>query len=610
MQVKVRLNKSALKGEAGGCQVRVTNEDLPLKLRIAIAQELHDSWAVSTHSGGASASAAAGVQGVFETLQQSFVRLLGLVPACLEAYEGVDASGASVRRYAIIDPDSSACVVSVPGTSAVELGTSNLIPSERDCICGATAAPSSSQPHVAQEVGRHTDCSAHSRTAATLAATSAAATPRPGIEPPTFSTIKAGVLSPAAVQQQLDVSGATASAQLDPPSLSFPEAISKELQFLSRRFPSSFKVLHTNQGPAAINQSAAGAANRTAGSSSGTATDAGNHPSAVPGQRVPGTSSRPEGDGSGSEVLEVSFRVDVPPTDPGWDRSLGPVMLEGTLSSQYPSPGSVLLQVAFHCPLPRPVCRALEAAAAEQLQRAAGRPTALRNAIKYLENYAGSIVQGLEEPCGASRSTERRFECSSVTQMGSPAPSGAVSRNLSNPAGPEATGSAGKAVNQFGNISEAANSWDFFDAYANSGGDGSNSSSGSCYSDDGYNDGSSSEEEGDESLDGASPTADAEDCRANAIPGDSISLQNNAYCITLEGLRLDNIGALQAVKLGIQVVCSRCGQSETLEVASDAVAGSAGNSATLAHQSGSASPHSAQRVCFTSLFISRIFLFI
>ena len=43
---------------------------------------------------------------IFDTAQQDFVSLLTLLPELVEAYESVDAQGASARRYAIVDPES------------------------------------------------------------------------------------------------------------------------------------------------------------------------------------------------------------------------------------------------------------------------------------------------------------------------------------------------------------------------------------------------------------------------------------------------------------------------------------------------------------------------
>ena len=83
---------------------------------------LHDylTYAAAWHSGAAHGL---NLLPIFQHLEQDFVSLITSLPEFLEPYQSVNADGATVRRYAIINPDNQAQI----DTHAVAAKTSSLV---------------------------------------------------------------------------------------------------------------------------------------------------------------------------------------------------------------------------------------------------------------------------------------------------------------------------------------------------------------------------------------------------------------------------------------------------------------------------------------------------
>lgn len=94
---------------ADAVSTKVTNPELPHKLKSTIAQQLHGVWAAAAagRSGGGAVHGSQtdplGLHAVLRHAEQQFVQLITSCPQFVEAYEGVDSNGATQRRYAIVD---------------------------------------------------------------------------------------------------------------------------------------------------------------------------------------------------------------------------------------------------------------------------------------------------------------------------------------------------------------------------------------------------------------------------------------------------------------------------------------------------------------------------
>jgi hypothetical protein len=83
-----------------GVQLRLESRELPEMLRRHMARELCAGWVKELGAGRGLRLAAPA-----ETLAASFPQLLALEPSVLEPYMGEDASGATVRRFAVLNSD-------------------------------------------------------------------------------------------------------------------------------------------------------------------------------------------------------------------------------------------------------------------------------------------------------------------------------------------------------------------------------------------------------------------------------------------------------------------------------------------------------------------------
>ncbi|GMH44843.1 hypothetical protein BSKO_12795 [Bryopsis sp. KO-2023] len=88
------------KGSAKSLQISVVNQDLPQILCEKISLDLKGYWEKNV---GAVKSGFL-LDGVLLYARSHFVDLISSVPSCLEPYESVDETGASARRFAIVNP--------------------------------------------------------------------------------------------------------------------------------------------------------------------------------------------------------------------------------------------------------------------------------------------------------------------------------------------------------------------------------------------------------------------------------------------------------------------------------------------------------------------------
>ncbi|KAK9814828.1 hypothetical protein WJX72_012215 [[Myrmecia] bisecta] len=109
VKVRVTIQDQAASSSAGtelradGVRVDVVSEELPRALRERIAQTLYHQWRASflgQQTGGRLA-----LSSIFSSMLAGWAQLITALPHLLEAYEAVDAGGASSRRYAVINEE-------------------------------------------------------------------------------------------------------------------------------------------------------------------------------------------------------------------------------------------------------------------------------------------------------------------------------------------------------------------------------------------------------------------------------------------------------------------------------------------------------------------------
>merc|ERR1719272_1374734 len=91
-----------------GWHVEVPQKSLPVAVAAKIAEVVETMWGkeLSEHA----TAGEAGVQDwrlepMFTWAEQKYSMLLGMVPACIDVYEGCNAAGATCRRYTLVDAE-------------------------------------------------------------------------------------------------------------------------------------------------------------------------------------------------------------------------------------------------------------------------------------------------------------------------------------------------------------------------------------------------------------------------------------------------------------------------------------------------------------------------
>ena len=86
-----------------GIAITIIDEALPRRLRAAMAARLQQAWRDAAAGDGAAGGF--GLTALLDAASRDFVALVTSIPELVEAYEGADAAGATVRRYAIVNED-------------------------------------------------------------------------------------------------------------------------------------------------------------------------------------------------------------------------------------------------------------------------------------------------------------------------------------------------------------------------------------------------------------------------------------------------------------------------------------------------------------------------
>eukprot|EP00803_Ostreobium_quekettii_P011709 evm.model.scf_2179.4 EVM.evm.TU.scf_2179.4 scf_2179:20296-22503(-) len=151
LDVRVRLGPAFLPEGVSGQDgveselgVEVVNQGFPDELRVAIAGRLAEAG-----RGGA-------LGALFDAAERDFDRLLGCVPEAVEAYESVDAMGATVRRFAIRE-------ASLEGSSSapVVAGETLKHAPPAEMICRGADGPQDSARGLDPDGGAGVSCERH-----------------------------------------------------------------------------------------------------------------------------------------------------------------------------------------------------------------------------------------------------------------------------------------------------------------------------------------------------------------------------------------------------------------------------------------------------------------
>ena len=483
----------------GAVEVEVAGDELPRELRQAMAERLHSVWAASGPGEhvwmnpclrcaciGCSMQAATctlppphpwcaapgqlNLGQLWAAAQRQFASLITLLPHLLEPYQSEDAAGSTVRRWAVLS-DQASITIDASGHPA--------------------SAPKAALAAAAGAV------LAHSR----------------------------GKSSAGQQQEQRQPAapaGAAAGAQAG--SAALPRAVAQELEFLAKRHGLRQVPVQHAAGAGASPASAAG--NQLAGLCISPA-----HAEATSAPASAGTGAPAAAQAEG---VVAAFELELRPTDPAWP-AVYPLLLHGRLSAGFPQAGCLVLQVSpqQQPPLPLLQRQVLDKLLAAEVAAAAGRPGALRNVVRQVENHAGRLWQQAEDIAAEVARRRRQQPAQQALQQEGPQQGQR-----------QGAGSTGSSTS------------------------GSEAGSTSEYENDGY---------GSESASGGSGSSEGEGAGAQegAAGGGGGGGHSDAVLpvqLQLESLQLDGCDALELLRLNLQLTCSRCKASGELSCATAAVA--------------------------------------
>ncbi|PSC71454.1 CHY zinc finger [Micractinium conductrix] len=495
--LSVRLRPGVLSGGGGeqlasAVEVVVEGAELPRALRQAMSAELHAAWV-----GTGPAPGALNLAHLWERAAQRFVHLITLLPEALESYQFEDASGSTVRRWAVLSDESSLTI---------------------DASAHPAAVPAKPQ-------------------GASLAqAAAAAATPSTGRPAQAAAAAGAAPFQPPSLQR-LPGCPAEAGAEL-------PRALQQELTFLQRRY--GLRMLPP--GEAAVAAAAAQLAGMQLAAGSGASSDGTAARRAAAGEAAAPAALELAAPEPAAAAAAAAFEVELQPTDPAWVPATHPprMCLHGWAASSYPAPRSLTLVAspgqAQLSALHREVLDKLlaaEVAAAVAAAAAAPRPAPLSAAVRHVANHAGELWQQSEDiAVEVARRRQRQQQQqgrqgeAASAQHGGPPPAGGSSSD--------------------GGSSELDDDGAWGGSYAS----GSNS------------EGSGSD------FEGAPASVEGRDVATRGGGGGGAGGHSEAQlplALQLEELELE-VDCLEALKLTLQVLCSRCRAPGELTFASAAVA--------------------------------------
>ncbi|KAA6418012.1 MAG: hypothetical protein FRX49_12012 [Trebouxia sp. A1-2] len=314
------------------------------------------------------------------------------------------------------------------------------------------------------------------------------------------------------------------------------------------------------------------------------------------------------------------FELTMQPTDPAWDsQELQSLKLQGFMTAEYPEVGSFRLHMhpEQQC-ITNSACSIMDQLIAGEGRQHAGRPGAMQQLLRFVDNRAGMLFHEAEdivlEACRRRRQQHTQPEAATSSHAPPPpaAPksrraqeaSAADSQASTDAASPEAPHAQSAAAKQqpkavasntdalhdkeHGMTANLADDLaaDFGNASlspapdtAGNGAELPGHDTEETWSDSQWDSSASytAHEQQTSESDYQHDSSDADDVAhpGGAAAASAEAPDRNALQLQLQELSLDNVDALEALKLNIQMVCSRCPATADMAFASDAV--SSGN---------------------------------
>lgn len=286
---------------------------------------------------------------IFKHLQQNFVSLIVSMPEFLEPYQSVNADGATVRRYAIVIPDTQIQMDTSAATAASSTTTQAEAQSQQQKQ-GAAAKTLSSQP--ASGVTHAVESKDHP---AAVVSSMPADSPSKQEHGSAASARSKPMHKTAPPNEATNASNALTAA--------LPAGIKSATTYMQRRYGNGLTLC--------IPQ-----------------------PSTAP-DDAPGT---PGLTGTSHEAV-CTFWLTMQPTDPAWDaKQLHSLELQGSLHADYPKEGSFSLQLrAEQQHIAPSACHIVNQLIGGEGRQHAGRPGALQQLLRFVDNRAGMLFHEAED---------------------------------------------------------------------------------------------------------------------------------------------------------------------------------------------------------------------
>lgn len=303
---------------------------------------------------------------MFQYLQQNFLSLITSMPEFLEPYQSVNADGATVRRYAIVNPDNQV-QIDVHATGAAPKATRNTEtkPHQRKksqaCEKSAAAACHDSVSQASTATAGDNKASGHVHVDSTSA----------GV----LHTQQAGSV------RVEDSASNTATVAL-------PAGIRSAVTYMQRRYSDGLTVL-------------------------------------IPYQTSDTDAAQSPGEQSQSAANPVcTFLLTMQPTDPAWDaKQLQSLKLQGHMGALYPQQGSYGLQLdPQQQQLLGNASSIVDQLIAGEGRQHAGRPGAMQQLLRFVDNRAGMLFHEAEDIVLEARRRQSQAQAQSHTGGQAPPP--------------------------------------------------------------------------------------------------------------------------------------------------------------------------------------------
>ncbi|DBB01761.1 hypothetical protein WJX77_006408 [Trebouxia sp. C0004] len=531
--------------------VDVVSSELPTLLQSSIAHQLHAAW--KKHSLNEGSASSLHLDFIFKHVQQNFLALITSMPEFLEPYQTVNTDGATVRRYALVNPD-----------NQVQFDSQAWRAPQR-----ASAKVEQQQQLQTAQTSEFHPASGIIQAAASQDDVATATSRKP------TSNASAGIQPAHTSACSLAAASASRLSNDD-----FPAGIKSAVTYMQRRYINGLNWITSPTNSSSTDAHA--------------------------------TSELPE---TAAKAV-CAFDLTMQPTDPAWDaKQLQSLKLQGSMDAEYPKVGSFRLQLhpEQHF-LTERACSIMDQLIVGEARQHAGRPGAMQQLVRFVDNRAGMLFHEAEDIVLEASRRRRQQHTQPQTDPRSHAPpppaapgsrsaqeaSAADCQASSDAASPEASHAQTAAAQEQPNaVASNANALhgkehdmtaDLADDLAADFGGASLNLTPNTAGNSAELHGHDTEETWSDSQwdSSASYTAHEQQTSESDYQHDSFDADDvphsggtaatngdapdrNAVQLHLQELRLDNVDALEALKLSVQMVCTRCPATSDMAFASDAV---------------------------------------